>query len=202
MDGDVEIDLDAPLDLSRPLYRGLLNESNEELAFLWWAFDLLDTGIIISIDRAQPFLLSESLINEYTEVRELKKSTKEEKKIQRLLRPHEYTPEYRIHWSREGSDKFISKVYNKNKIKDKIIITDNYSSYIECKPIFDQNNMTREFVINQKWMWNKYGIFVNLIIPQILFEATFSPKQYFLTATGRPKKNTQGFITLEQFLNK
>jgi hypothetical protein len=54
--------------------------------------------------------------------------------------------------------------------------------------MFDQNNMERLFKVNQKWMWQKHGIFVNLIKPQELFQKTFTPAEYLRTPTGKPRK--------------
>jgi len=54
--------------------------------------------------------------------------------------------------------------------------------------MWDQNNMERLFKVNQKWMWQKHGVYVNLVKPQDLFQRTFTPKEYLRTPSGKPRK--------------
>ena len=63
-----------------------------------------------------------------------------------------------------------------------------FETWLEIKPKFDQNNMTRLFKINQKWVFDKHGLFVDLVIPETLFEKTFTPKDYLTTPTGKQRK--------------
>jgi hypothetical protein len=75
-------------------------------------------------------------------------------------------------------------------------------SYIEVKPLFDQNNMTRLAVLNQKWVMDKFGAFINIVIPEKLFDKTFTPKRYFTCDKSSTKRKIKysNIITLEDFL--
>ena len=61
--------------------------------------------------------------------------------------------------------------------------------------------MTRVFKNNQKFIWDKYKEYVNLIYVTELFEQTFTPKKYRLTPTGKPRKINWNPITLKQFVD-
>jgi hypothetical protein len=75
---------------------------------------------------------------------------------------------------------------------------------IEIKPIFDQNNMTRLAIINQKWVMEKHGLFVNIVIPDKLFENTFTPKRYLrCDASSKERKlKFSNVKSLDEFLNQ
>ncbi|MGB0405410.1 MAG: hypothetical protein ACPGDB_04400, partial [Fusobacterium sp.] len=51
--------------------------------------------------------------------------------------------------------------------------------------IFDFNNMTRAFRINQKWMYDKFSRYINLTIvgnkKNTLFDKTFMPQRFRFT---------------------
>lgn len=191
-------------DLDRPLFRGLSNESDEELFFLWWAYELLDAGFISLIERAESILLSNKISRTYIIHKELKTKVKEIIKNQVILHEHIYTPEYKIVWNTGRSDisKFIIGIGAQRNGKHKLI-TRAGVSMIECKPSFDHRGKTQQFIINQKWCYDKLGIFINLVIPETLFANTFCPKQYIFTPTGRQKTSIKFPVrTLEEFLNQ
>lgn len=192
-------------------YRGIKWESPEELAFLQWAFELVDAGYIESVERAKSFILAEPLQAEYTKITQLKTRVKEEAKTETLLRGHIYTPEYRIVWNSDKYERFVNDTFDfigrKSKVTQPFINTferlGQRITYIEVKPNFDQQNMTRLFVINQKWMWEKHKVFVNKVIPQELFEVTFTPQAYLKTPTGKDRIITKWKVkSLNEFINE
>lgn len=193
-------------------YRGLHWESPEELAFLQWAFELVDAGYIDTIERAKSFSLAGPLVSQYIKTTQLKTKVKEEHKEEILLNGHVYTPEYKITWNIDKYQKFVNDSYldgynyNNSKNTKPFLVTHEKLgeriSYVEVKPPFDQNNMTRLFKINQKWMWDKHKIFVNLIVPQELFEETFTPKAYLFTPTGKNRTITKWKVrSLNEYIN-
>lgn len=222
LDNSLQKDLSKKKKKKEPLfYRDIPCDSNEEIFFLMWAFELKESGYISDIKRAKTYSLSNPVIHTYKKITQLKSKVKEENKDQKLLGPHEYTPEFEIVWTKKGVEKFIWKYesWNNNKnidIKfDKTFIghenfipqvnnSDNFTlkTLIEVKPMFDQNNMTRLFKINQKWVWDKYHLFVNLVYPQKLFNITFTPKEYMITThTNKQRKITyENIKTLQQYL--
>lgn len=188
-------------------YKGVEFDSLEELAILQWLYELKNQGFIKSIKRADSYLLSDSVTNNYAE-QSIRKVTSTPK-TQTLLHGHSYTPEFVVIWDyAKTKDKFIWDIDSKTKF-DKIFIghseindPKNYVTFIEVKPSFDQNNMERLFKLNQKWMWDKHKIFVNLIKVNDLFPKTFTPKDYLTTPTGRVRVMKWKPKTLFNFLNE
>jgi hypothetical protein len=166
-------------------YRGIICDSYEEVYALYWLFELQDRGLIESINRSPSFELSRKVTQDYTEVIKLKTKTKIVSKSKTILREHIYTPEFEVVWKKD-----LGIMFCKNNV-----------SYIEIKPLYDQNNMTRLFKINQKWMFAKHNILVNLLVPEKLFQETFTPKEYLKTATGKRRKIKWKIKTFEEWIN-
>lgn len=194
-----------------PIYREIPYESDEELYFLMWAFELLDKNYIQSIERSESYPLTSGLYNEYTEVKQLKTKEKIVEKKQVLLNPSVYTPEFKIVWKRPQCMKFVWLPHMSSKLDVPFIghwtgeersNRGDIITLIECKPDFDQNNMTRLFKSNQKFMWEKHRIFVNLVKTKEFFESTFTPTEYLITKTGKPRKINFPVTTLEQYIDE
>lgn len=173
-------------------YRNIQVESDEEVLTLMWFHELMEEGYIQRVERADTYILSAGLVNNYVQQIQMKSKVKEVTKKQVLLNGHVYTPEFKVVWNRW--EYIVSMGRGFAKIDELFIgklegdIDDNVTTYMEVKPAWDQNGMERLFKINQKWMWDKYGIFVNLIHPHKLFESTFTPYEYLTTATGKERK--------------
>jgi len=187
---------------SKGVYKTIEYDSFEELSFLYWAFELKNQGVIKSIRRSPCYLLSDALINNYA----LALKTKSKPMEQKILNGHSYTPEFVIEWDyKKAKDRVIHVLGNQTKWENPIIaqMTEDgsYISHIEIKPLWDQNNMERLFKINMKWMWQRHGIYVNLIKPQELFPHSFTPKEYLVTKTGHQRKLKWKAKTIYDFLN-
>lgn len=183
-------------------YNGIAIDSQEEIMAIMYFEELIEAGYVEKLERAQTYALSEPLFNRYQITKQLKTKDKVETKEQKMLHEHVYTPEFKIHWTQKGYLTFTDDIYlipNEKMIKP--FISCGSDSLIEVKPGFDQNNMTRLFVINQKWMWDKHREFVNLIQPHKLFEETFTPKAYLTTPTGKQRVIHWKVRTLEQYVN-
>lgn len=157
-------------------------DSNEELFIQWWLEELFSQGFITFIKREpKEFLLSEKV--ELIKTKILKTKTKTLPYT--VLQPHVYTADFAVQWTDKAKGIFYD-LWDSGNSSDKVPLFAQWNesklthSYIEVKPIFDQNNMTREFKINQKWVWEKYKVYINLAIPDKLFEETFTPKKYIL----------------------
>jgi hypothetical protein len=183
-------------------YKGIAYESLEELAFLQWAFELVKTGFILHIGRSESFLLCDALAHNYAQ--QLK--TKSKPMQQLLLHGHSYTPEFDIQWNDTAIRAGLVWVANEKSRFDALFIgrylEGRLVTTIEVKPMFDQNNMERLFKVNQKWMWDKHHIFVNLVKPQMLFKETFTPREYLTSPAGRPRKLKWVVRSVGEFLNK
>jgi hypothetical protein len=165
-------------------YLGLPYESNEELYFLYWCEELIRKQIILpDIERGKTFVLSEPATEEIEVIKQLKKGIKKEIKYKKFLREHIYTNDFTIYIKEDKINLFDFK-YAGNKIVNEISYL---RAYFEIKPVYDQNNMTRIFNINQKWVFDKYGQFINLFVPEKEFIKRFFPKKYLFTRTGKAR---------------
>lgn len=189
-------------------YNGVIYESEEELMTLLWLEELQQEGYVDRIEKAQSFNLSDGLSVSYTEVKELKTKSKEVQKRQIILEGHIYTPEFRVLWKPKSVyNKFLWKYYRDiNERFNSLFMYEQTPegpvTYIEVKPGWDQNNMTRLFKINQKWVYEKYGIYVNLIQPHKLFENTWTPEKWLTTKTGKKRAINWDVRTLQEYLER
>jgi hypothetical protein len=184
---------------------GKINAKSEnEKYFKWWLDELFEAGIIKGYEiQPDSFLLSHPA--KYNYEKQIK--TKVNMLKGHLFSKHIYTPDFKIIWV-EHNNAFCNQLFSGCNYKklDRHIINQSGVSYIEIKPEFDQNNMTREFRINQKWLYDKHNIYINLIYPtakkkKCLFSETFTPKKYFYTPSGRKRKVWHWEPrSLEQFL--
>lgn len=199
------------------VYTGVKYDSAEEVWFAMWLHELKDAGYVESYQKVfKPIPLTEGLSFTYEKVTKLKTKVKTETKTHKLLNPSEYTPDFAVKWTDKGVNLFMSEITN-NPDKNKLFYYTGYGRHtiFEIKPSFDQNNMERLFRNNQKFVWDKHKIFVNLVEPIELFRKTFLPLQaqadfkYKKAPTGKNKgKKVAGDWkmdweprTLKQFIN-
>lgn len=192
----------------RKPYRGIKHESDNELDTLYFLFELLDAGYIKSIERSPSFILTDGYTHNYTIPS--KRKTSGIAKSQVILKPSLYTPEFKIIWNTynyepfvwiSGTNSIFSRPFIGHRIKDKNG-DDEIVTYIECKGSgkFDYKNMTRLFTNNQKVVWERYKLFVNLVKPKEFFKKWFCPANYLLTPTGRKKRLDFKPKTLKEYL--
>lgn len=159
-------------------------KSPGEQYFQWWLDDLKEHGIIKRyVYEYTSFTLSTSKF--YRSTKHL--VTKVKLVEHSLLDAHQYTPDFLIEWNKQydgiyyrtvSGDKYTHKVPFFAVISKK---DDGHYTFFEVKPEFDQNNMTRLFRLNQKWLYDKYGLYVELAIVPLLFKRTFVPSRYLRT---------------------
>lgn len=187
--------------------------SKEELYFTYWLQELEEAGYINSWGQCITYQLGEKIINKYQEQKVLKKSTKIIDKEQIILNGCEYTPDFQIHWNIDAINIFfdifptlISIKVNTDLILAKVYENDNvktFMSVVEVKNNYDAHNMTRLNGINRKWMYEKHGIFVNLVKVPDIFKDTFVPKAYLLTDSGKQQRLIHfPVITLEEYVER
>lgn len=174
------------------VYNDIPCDSLEELAFCQWCHELQETGFIEKVERGKSYQLTDGYSKVWKETIHLKTKDKIVDKKQVILKPSIYTPDFLIYWNKKGLDKFCSNIFldikcDKIFIND-IMLTDNHFTTVEVKPIYDQNNMERLCINNQKFLFDKYFIYVNIIKPTDLFEKTFTPKEYLLTTKTKQKR--------------
>ena len=182
-------------------------KSEEEFYFNEFCKEMKEEGFIDEF-WYEPFsiLVSQKYTYEATEF--LK--TKSKKVERKLLDSHYYTPDFLISWSPKGGmpltlnlDDSYYSFKNYFKSSDTALplpfVGENGFTFIDVKPSFDQHNMTRLFSLNQKWIYEKYKIYVQKIIvkapapksgkgKKFLFRDLWTPKSFLSTATGKKRK--------------
>jgi hypothetical protein len=177
--------------------------SKEELYFSWYLDELKEAGYIQQYEfEPELFVLSHKVVHDW--IKPLK--TKDKDMETTLLREHVYTPDFEVMWEEKAHNVFFTKSTDNTNFKNHPFYVDNVNSdypymYIEIKPIFDQNNMTRLFSINQKWMYEEHGEYINLIKVPDIFKKTFTPKRYLTTdISGKPRKINWEIKTLDGYV--
>ena len=166
-------------------------DSPEELYVSWYLDEMIEAGYVIKYDY-QPDSFALSSKGTYGWRKKLK--TKNKDMVSTLLQEHVYTADFEVMWEPSAVSLLLKALGG--TLKGRLTpfwaeITSPDSNIIstwEVKPLFDRNNMTRLFTINQKWVYDKYGIYVQKIIPQKLFKDTFTPERYLLTDSGKQKR--------------
>lgn len=128
--------------------------SKEEDYFSWWLDDLAEKGFI----KSALYEPHQYLLSD---------------KVPGLLRKHVYTPDWIIEFTTVPD--FMKQFH----IVNKMWVVDIKGSFNGAR-----NTSAITFPLNQKWMYQRYGIYVDKIIPKELFENTFTPKRYLKTDGG------------------
>ena len=195
-------------------------DSQEEIYFYWYLKELEEAGIISNITyQPKPFLLAskKSLMFE----QQLK--TKSKAKEITLFSEHSYQADFMFWWNDIARNKMF--------IRHNDILTQSFknfpfiansskeiiSSYsvVDVKGTFNQNNMHRIFSIDQKWIFQQFGVYIQKIIthPSInkkgkmvpasaLFPNTFLPARFSLTDIAiKARKIKYNYLTLKEYLD-
>jgi len=164
---------------------GIGFDSQEEIEFYHWCKEAKEHGYIKDfVYHPEPFVLAKRVT-----VKEEKVLKTKVKTVERfLLHPHEYTTDFFI----MPTEKF--EEYKHGLVSSISVF------YIDVKGGFDIYHNEREFSINQKWMYAKYGIFVNKVVPEKFFKRTWVPAAAMLA----PKKKTikKKYVGLKKINNK
>lgn len=151
----------------KPSLDGIVFDSNEELEFYHWCLEAKKYKIISDFKyNCESYQLSPKQTT--IEVKQLKTKTKTIKK--HLLYEHSYKPDFHLfkgeRWSIIESSHNLWSLHGYNN-----------EFVIDVKGTFQQNDGSRSFSINQKWMFNRYHIYVNKVIPEKFFQLTWVPEK-------------------------
>lgn len=163
------------------VYNDIIFDSREEVWCAMWLEALKNSGHIKEWSRANSIEIFRPFKATIFKRTELKTKIKTEEKDFTFLNGLVYTPDFIVTWTRQGKEKFLSHIgYDMNPKSWFFYNTGNGEfpiTWIEVKPTFDQNGKTAKFSVIQKILWNVHKIFVDLIIPEKLFEGTFMPQE-------------------------
>jgi hypothetical protein len=158
-------------------------DSKEELHFSWYLNELRNAGYINKWDKFEnvndPYPLTEGLAHKY--IKPMKR-VEDKELYQTILAPSVYTPDFKIWWTPKARGIFVTdlNIYSKEKITTPFICQDGIS-IVETKGTFDMGNMTRLANNNIKFVYQKFGVFINMIKVPTIFKNTFTPDRYLLT---------------------
>ena len=190
----------------KPTYKGLEFDSVGEMHFYWWLEELKENGYVSDILlQPDPFPMSDRVSMLFT--KHLK--TKTQVKPFTVMREHVYTTDFLFVFTDKAKKIFHvsfdekSSDHTKEELSN-LKTTNNGVCLIEVKPSFDQNNMTRLAVLNQKWVMEKHGKFINIVIPEKLFEKTFTPTRYLFCDKSKQTRKIKysNVVTLKEYLLK
>lgn len=159
-------------------------KSKEELYFSWWLDDLKSEGIIEAY-QYEPNTFNLSTAHFYDRLILLKTKTKRKEK--KLLDIHDYTPDFVVRWNKKHNGLFYRTINGYNYSGNVPFFCNiskkdgEHYTFFEVKGTFDYMNMTRIFTLNQKWLYDKWKLYVQLAAVPGIFKSTFTPSRYLLT---------------------
>ena len=179
-------------------------QSDEEYYFYWYLKELQLNGYINNWKyQPKPFPLSDKVT--FTWQKQLK--TKQKIMVKTLLQDHKYQADFLIIWNKKALGVFIPSLEYEDRLvypfyADKLS-TGLYRTILDVKGTFNQNDAWRRFSIEQKWVWQRYKIMVQKVIPEKLFKETFTPVRFLKTdITGKPRKiNYEPVQSLSEFIS-
>ena len=109
-----------------------------------------------------------------------------------LFQKHVYSPDFLIVFDK--SNKILEKEF-KTQYSD--LSCQHISAYIDVKGTFQRNY--RSFTTDRKWVWQKFRIFINEVIPVKFFQIAGVPQKSRLTEkTRKPRKMFLGFKSISE----
>jgi hypothetical protein len=146
-------------------------KSQEEKYFSYYLDELKNAGFVSNYwYEPTSFVLSEKV-----------KITVNEKS-KTLFQEHSYTPDFKIQFN------IVPEWLSSHPIINNIW-------WVDVKGTFNRHGGDRVFPINAKWMYQRHEIMVEKVIPQKLFEKTFTPEIYLLTDISKQKRKIKWQIT-------
>lgn len=165
-------------------------DSMEEVDFINFLCEACDLSAISDFSyQPQQFQLFEP--KRYTDVNGKERC---------LFREHHYNPDFMVEFN--PSDQMGLAEEFKVPLSD--LSNDTVSSYIDVKGVFARNDAgNRTFSLNQKWMYDKYGIYVVKVVPKEFFGKFGCPEKCrFTMKTKKPSTKYQGFPSVSDKLRR
>jgi len=169
-------------------------DSKEEWYFSLWLNELNRRGLIEdSKYHPKSFILSDSVQIPY--IKQLKTKVKTEEA--HLFGSHEYQADWIIYWNSKLTGILYSDSSVPGRSPTDFPFIANWSksrrsffSVIDVKGTFNQNDAYRRFSIDQKWVYQKFGIYVQKIIPMPTNKESPKPKSALFLTTFMPARAT------------
>lgn len=166
-------------------------DSGEEWQVFNWLQEAVAYGLVRDVVyQPKPFELAPR-----ASVEVLKQMKTKTKKVDEFLfHPHKYTPDFSFSCA-YGYFSCAFRAIRVGLYQPNVII--------DVKGGFNRFGDPKQFSINQKWVWDKFGIYVEKVVPEKLFKKTWVPSVCRLTPKKRqPVKKYIGVPTIDEFLEK
>lgn len=160
-------------------------DSLEECDFICWCSEAASLGVIIDfVYQPEPVKLFDSA--QYLDFQGKSKT---------LLREHVYSPDFCIKFD-PGSFPALVKQFKTPYDQMHLRVS---SAYLDVKGTFQRNGGDRSFSLNQKWVFQKTGIYVCKVIPEKFFKECGCPQAcFFSKKLKKARKKFIGFKTISQ----
>lgn len=165
---------------------GIIFDSNEELEFYYWLVEAVNDMFIAGFIY-HPFTFELAKKKTYQVEVTNKRGTRTLEK--HLLNNCEYTPDFKI---------TPGRYFSALKTGWHIASDNNY--WIDTKGTFARFNDARYFSVMQKWMYDATGIYINKVIPKLLFKKTFVPAAVAYNLNGSRRKPYADCRFIEEIL--
>ncbi len=161
--------------------------SDEERFFLAWCEEAVADGWLSGFLYQPP---SHVLSKKATF--ECRAKTKKFKMVERhLMHPHRYQADFLIF-----VDPYFDDLDHGLRIPR---LTDNGVAYeIDTKGDWMNRGSKQEFSMNQKWLYQRHGIYVNKVVPHKFFERTWAPREAMFGKRGKQRKKFSKCRLLEE----
>ena len=160
-------------------------DSVEECDFIQWCSEMAQMNLIYD------FIYQPESIKLFDKVDYIAYDGK--KKF--LFREHIYSPDFIIQINPKTSQILCKEL----KIPYEAMNLESFSVYLDVKGTFQKSDGGRSFSLNQKWVYQKTGIYVMKLIPKDFFQKCGCPSNCFLTQkTKKPRKIYAGMKSIQQ----
>jgi hypothetical protein len=203
--------------------RSRIPVSDEENYFYWWLLEAEAAGYVLSWEhQPEPFVFDSISVKKNELIGEDKKGAPKYKTKEFFyLKEQKVTADFIVVFNPfvEG---YLFNVLGSDNYVDGLPFTaqlnsnGEYFCYVEVKPCFDRNNMTRLAKANRLWIYAVHKVFMNIIIPvssvktsgvlmvpSALFHVSWTPKRFFQqNQTNKARKISFPIRTIEEFSNQ
>ena len=155
-------------------------DSQEEVEFVKWLNEATSLGVVKDFEyQPKPFKLSGPA------------HYNDGKKVRSLFREHVYTADFILYVDSVKNPSLARELKLSDSIKDN---GDIKAYYIDIKGGFMSNGSARSFPINQKWVYEKFHVYVHKLIPKEFFKEFGIPEELkFTEKTKKPSKKYAGY---------
>lgn len=160
-------------------------DSTEECDFIEWCSEAASLGIVKDYQYQPPSIpLFDSC--QYTTF---------DNKKRVLLRDHVYSPDFMLDIN-PRSYQMLCKAFKLSLQQSQM---DSFQVYLDVKGTFQRSDGGRSFSINQKWVYQKTGLYIMKIVPKDFFQKFGCPANCFCTKkTRKLRKMYSGFPSIPQ----